>query len=622
MEQGEAGFLGLPPVPDIVGQIVEIQARVRKHPETVRGKIADHQREGGSIIDLLSSDADARAYRANPVHTRCSPLQADQYLPQVAGNPVGSIDEAEIGLGRDISYPVQTGRDQGDGVGILSAGKQKSLHLFSWSSKTFSYPPGGISEASVPEHVSVFYPFFQNESKTTTVLLTLQKKMRKIFRAFAKQEVSVSFSIRVNPTVVVVGIFLALLFILTLYMIRDGFHERSLKRVSGRLGQTETALRNIDGKLHAALDVEKNLKNRLRTLEQQYTEDKRALTQELERERAASLALKQGMEGLKGRHAESLADERDRAKQSLAFAGEQHERELAELRTRTRSDLEQALAAAGEEYQEKLARIHQEARTALDDARRTSAELEEQLAAAVRKRGSLVEEIDALNAELQEANAMLADARRQIEAGQEGLREEYTEQLDQARNEITALNQHLFRQKSEADRTLADLNREHAELEARLKSELARSEQQLQQARQAYSKLERLHGQFAELHGQYTERGMRLTVSESELQFPGGQFSLPSTEIESLDRIAGFLEANKTLNILVEGHTDSGGSDGFNRILSRRRAEAVKQALVERGVEASRIEATGVGEARPVASNQTYYGRRRNRRVEIYIIED
>jgi len=69
----------------------------------------------------------------------------------------------------------------------------------------------------------------------------------------------------------------------------------------------------------------------------------------------------------------------------------------------------------------------------------------------------------------------------------------------------------------------------------------------------------------------------------------------------------------------VEGYTDSKGSDTYNMDLSKRRANAVKNLLVQRGVAENRIEVVGFGETMPVATNDTEAGRQKNRRVEIKI---
>jgi OmpA-OmpF porin, OOP family len=92
----------------------------------------------------------------------------------------------------------------------------------------------------------------------------------------------------------------------------------------------------------------------------------------------------------------------------------------------------------------------------------------------------------------------------------------------------------------------------------------------------------------------------------------------PEFETE-LARAAAFLEANSTIPyVLIAGHTDSLGADAYNQQLSERRAEAVRQYLIDRhGIEAGKIQARGYGESQPIADNDTPDGRYRNRRVEV-----
>lgn len=86
-----------------------------------------------------------------------------------------------------------------------------------------------------------------------------------------------------------------------------------------------------------------------------------------------------------------------------------------------------------------------------------------------------------------------------------------------------------------------------------------------------------------------------------------------------VDRVVSFLISNPTYTLTVEGHTDSTGADEYNQGLSERRAESVRQALIERGGDPARLFAVGFGESRPVASNSTHQGRSQNRRVEMVI---
>ncbi len=86
-----------------------------------------------------------------------------------------------------------------------------------------------------------------------------------------------------------------------------------------------------------------------------------------------------------------------------------------------------------------------------------------------------------------------------------------------------------------------------------------------------------------------------------------------------IDRIANVMVQYPNTLIRVEGHTDNTGSEAYNMELSERRAQSVKNLLVQRGVAASRIQVVGFGESMPIASNDTEAGRQMNRRVEIKI---
>ena len=86
-----------------------------------------------------------------------------------------------------------------------------------------------------------------------------------------------------------------------------------------------------------------------------------------------------------------------------------------------------------------------------------------------------------------------------------------------------------------------------------------------------------------------------------------------------LDEAVRMLKERGEVSVIVEGHTDSVGSNAYNMKLSKRRADAVKRYLVEHGIAASRITTEGFGERQPVASNATAEGRAQNRRVELNV---
>jgi outer membrane protein OmpA-like peptidoglycan-associated protein len=113
-------------------------------------------------------------------------------------------------------------------------------------------------------------------------------------------------------------------------------------------------------------------------------------------------------------------------------------------------------------------------------------------------------------------------------------------------------------------------------------------------------------------------RGMVITLSGSVL-FASDQSVLLGEARARLDQVAAVLLSTRERNITVEGHTDSRGSHAHNLDLSQRRADAVRNYLVQKSYEPDRIMAHGLGEAQPVADNTNSEGRANNRRVEIII---
>jgi OOP family OmpA-OmpF porin len=102
------------------------------------------------------------------------------------------------------------------------------------------------------------------------------------------------------------------------------------------------------------------------------------------------------------------------------------------------------------------------------------------------------------------------------------------------------------------------------------------------------------------------------------LEFDLGKATIRSKSYATLNRVAALL-VQKNFSLKLAGHTDNTGSDALNLRLSKDRAESVKAYLVSQGANASRIEATGYGEAQPIATNKTAAGRQKNRRVEFTI---
>jgi len=114
-----------------------------------------------------------------------------------------------------------------------------------------------------------------------------------------------------------------------------------------------------------------------------------------------------------------------------------------------------------------------------------------------------------------------------------------------------------------------------------------------------------------------TPRGLK--VNMADVLFAFGKYDLRPAAREALAKLSGIVLGHPGLKLSVEGYTDSIGSDEVNQTLSEKRAGAVRDYLVQQGVDPSSITATGFGKSNPVASNDTNEGRQQNRRVEIII---
>jgi outer membrane protein OmpA-like peptidoglycan-associated protein len=117
-----------------------------------------------------------------------------------------------------------------------------------------------------------------------------------------------------------------------------------------------------------------------------------------------------------------------------------------------------------------------------------------------------------------------------------------------------------------------------------------------------------------------TARG--LIVNMSDVLFDTASYTLKPAAREKLAKISGIVLAHPGLNLKVEGHTDSVGSEEYNQELSQNRARAVRDFLIDQGVAGSAVTAQGFGKTQPVASNDTPEGRQKNRRVELVVSGD
>lgn len=218
-----------------------------------------------------------------------------------------------------------------------------------------------------------------------------------------------------------------------------------------------------------------------------------------------------------------------------------------------------------------------------------------------------------LQAEREEAAAKARmEEERRIDA--ERIARETRAQADRAALEAQA---EAERRRVAEEQALAARSRELqlTEQQASLKAERDRLERERQELRRTLREQLNLIMETRD-----TARG--LIVNISDVNFETGRWDLKPGAREKLAKVSGIILSHPGLNLKLEGHTDSVGSDDFNQRLSEKRAFSVRDYLVSQGMNGNTVEARGFGETMPVASNDTAAGRLRNRRVELIVTGD
>lgn len=195
-----------------------------------------------------------------------------------------------------------------------------------------------------------------------------------------------------------------------------------------------------------------------------------------------------------------------------------------------------------------------------------------------------------------------------------------TEAREQARLDARTREADAARRQAEAATTQAEASRlQAAAALSQASAARADSAQQRLATEGAEQEAARLKLQLEALQAKATERGMVVTLGD--VLFTSGQASLREGAAGNLGGLVAFLNEYPDRTLLIEGYTDSVGSEDMNQSLSQRRAEAVRTYLLGQGIASSRLNAQGRGETAPVASNESATGRQQNRRVEILIVD-
>ena len=213
-------------------------------------------------------------------------------------------------------------------------------------------------------------------------------------------------------------------------------------------------------------------------------------------------------------------------------------------------------------------------------------------------------------------------AQRHADVGEQRIEEAHAKETV-AQGELER-NRVLLQSREREAARLEEQNRiaqsRNQEAEQRNLALASQAEAAQRQAADASNRAQQLESELSNLQAKQTERGLVLTLGD--VLFDTAQATLKPGAASTMDRLAEFMRDNGGRQVKVEGHTDARGDETYNIGLSERRATAVREALLERGIEAQRIRTIGLGEGYPVASNDTQAGMQQNRRVEIVISDE
>ncbi len=237
-------------------------------------------------------------------------------------------------------------------------------------------------------------------------------------------------------------------------------------------------------------------------------------------------------------------------------------------------------------------------------------EIEQAQQAARAAQQKAVQTQEQLTAAQQAAQTAQEQAKQQLTAAQQQAQQQLQAQQQQAQQTQQQLSQQVQQQQAEAEKARQTAQAAQAELE-KTREELARRDAEARQLR--------MQQELARIAATKQEsRGLVVTLP-SGIFFDSGKSTLKSGAKKTLDRIAQQLTGDSAIKVVVEGHTDSTGSAEKNMALSEKRAQAVRDYLVSKGVPDAQITSAGKGESEPLATNKTVAGRQQNRRVELVI---
>lgn len=279
-------------------------------------------------------------------------------------------------------------------------------------------------------------------------------------------------------------------------------------------------------------------------------------------------------------------------------------------------------AQSTDSLQNEYNKLAEETRQLEIEVRNTRLELEEYVVTNKSLNRSYQDLLQRMDRILEERNELDETASYEKVALQRQLTQQQ-QNLDRDRERLEGLEYELYQKANRLNTMEYDYSAMKGNLQDRniriqeLEEMLNLKEDNMQGVR---ASLDDLVQQFSSRGLSVEDRSGKLYVSlSSELLFPSGSTRIDPSGQEALRQLAGALKNNPDIDILVEGHTDSDGSELANWNLSVDRAVSVTQILTRYGVAPKRLTAAGRGENMPVATNKTAAGKAQNRRTEIVI---
>lgn len=268
--------------------------------------------------------------------------------------------------------------------------------------------------------------------------------------------------------------------------------------------------------------------------------------------------------------------------------------------------------------------VAREAAQVSEDARILTLQRQEEERLAAERKASADREAEQL--------ARANEAKKQQDIAQQNAQMETLRRAEADKARLSAETERLAaeRAKLQADVARAAAEKANAEAQAQQQASAAQAAQARAAAEQsekarlnAEMEKQQLRDQIRQqlnmiLETRETARG--LVVNMSDVLFDTGKYTLRPAAREKLARVSGIILGHPGLQLEVEGHTDSVGSEAYNQTLSERRASGVRDYLTGQGLQ--NVAARGFGKMQPVATNDTAAGRQQNRRVELVVSGD